>query len=59
MKRAFSTNAEKPGKGGLHRVYKPKLNETEFKKFLAETIISSLMKDFPNETKEAFKLVAS
>ena len=50
---------EKTGKGGYHRVYKPKLNETEFKKFLAETIISSLMKDFPNETKEAFKLVAS
>ena len=50
---------ERTGKGGYHRVYKPKLGETEFKKFLAEMVISSLMKDFPMETKEAIKLVAS
>lgn len=48
---------ERTGKGGYHRVYKPKLDETGFKKFLAETVISSLMKDFPKETKEAIKLV--
>jgi len=48
---------ERTGKGGYHRVYKPKLDETGFKKFLAETVISSLMKDFPTETKEAIKLV--
>jgi predicted transcriptional regulator len=50
---------ERTGKGGYHRVYRPKLDETDFKKFLAETVISSLMRDFPNETKEAIKLVAS
>jgi predicted transcriptional regulator len=50
---------ERTGKGGYHRVYRPKLNETEFKKFLAQTVISSLMKDFPTETKEVIKLVAS
>jgi predicted transcriptional regulator len=50
---------ERTGTGGYHRVYRPKLVETEFKRFLAETVISSLMMDFPNETKEAIKLVAS
>ena len=47
---------ERTGKGGYHRVYKPKLDETGFKKFLAETMISSLMKDFPAETKEVIKI---
>ena len=41
------------GKGGYHRVYRPKLVETEFRRFLAETVISSLMRDFPEETREA------
>ncbi len=50
---------ERTGKGGYHRVYYPKLNETAFKKFVAELIISSLMNDFPAETKEAIKLVTS
>ncbi len=46
---------ERTGKGGYHRVYRPRLDENEFKKYLAETVISSLMKDFPNETKEALR----
>ena len=50
---------ERTGKGGYHRVYRPRLEENEFKKYLAETVISSLMKDFPAETKEAIKLVTS
>ena len=50
---------ERSGKGGYHRVYRPKLKETAFKKFLAEMIISSLLNDFPVETKEAIKLVTS
>ena len=44
---------ERTGKGGYYRVYRPKLVETEFRRFLAETVISSLMRDFPEETKEA------
>jgi hypothetical protein len=36
----------------------PKLGETEFKKYLAEMVITSLMKDFPAETKEAIKKVS-
>ncbi len=50
---------ERTGKGGYHRVYRPRLNENEFKKYLAETVISSLMKDFPKETKEVIKTFAS
>ena len=50
---------ERTGKGGYHRVYRPRLNENEFKKYLAETVISSLMKDFPAETKEVVKAFAS
>jgi len=44
---------EETGKGGYHRVYKPKVNEKEFKRYLAETMISSLLKDFPAQTREA------
>ncbi len=50
---------ERTGKGGYHRVYRPRLDENEFKKYLAETVISSLMKDFPAETKEVVKAFAS
>jgi len=50
---------ERTGKGGYHRVYRPRLDENEFKKYLAEMVISSLMKDFPKETKEVVKTFAS
>ena len=50
---------ERTGKGGYHRVYRPRLDENAFKKYLAETVISSLMKDFPKETKEVVKTFAS
>ncbi len=46
---------EKSGKGGYHRVYLPKLDESGFKKTLAESIISSLLRDFPEETNEVLK----
>ena len=44
---------EQPGKGGMHRVYTPRLNESEFKTYAAQTVIASLLKDFPEETKTA------
>ncbi len=46
---------EESGKGGYHRVYTPKLSESGFKKALAESVISSLMRDFPEETNEVLK----
>ncbi len=46
---------ERTGKGGYHRVYRPKLDEPSFKKHVAQIMISSLMKDYPQETREVIK----
>ncbi len=46
---------EETGKGGYHRVYRPKLDESAFKKHLAQIMISSLMKDYPEATREVIK----
>ena len=44
---------ERTGKGGYHRVYTPRLNESEFIQYVAQTMITSLVKDFPEETRTA------
>jgi len=44
---------ERTGKGGYHRVYTPRLNESEFIQYVAQTMISSLLKDFPEKTRTA------
>ncbi len=41
----------------VHRVYLTKLDEAGFKRALAESVFSSLLRDFPEETKIAFKEV--
>jgi len=41
---------DEPGRGGYHRVYSPKLDERGFVKELVRSLISSLMKDYPDET---------
>ncbi len=46
---------ERTGKGGYHRVYRPKLDEPSFKRHVAQVMISSLMKDYPEETKEVIR----
>ena len=43
------------GKGGYHRVYFPNMDERGYKKHLLRTVVESLMKDFPAETREALK----
>jgi len=43
------------GKGGYHRVYFPIMDERGYKKHLLKTVVESLMRDFPEETKEALK----
>ena len=48
---------EETGKGGYHRVYRPKLDESSFKRYLAQVMISSLMKDYPKETKEVIRSI--
>ncbi len=46
---------EKTGKGGHHWVYTPAMNESEYKQYVATTILNCLMRDFPEETKKAIK----
>jgi len=46
---------DRTGKGGHHRMYLPKLDESGFKKAVAKSVISSLMRDFPDETNEVLK----
>jgi len=46
---------EETGKGGYRRIYSPKLDESGFKKHIAKMIITSLLKDFPEETNETLK----
>ena len=41
------------GKGGYRRIYYPLMDERGYKKHLLKTIVESLMRDFPEETKEA------
>ncbi len=43
------------GKGGHHRVYYPIMDERSYKKHLLKTVVESLMRDFPAETREALK----
>ena len=45
----------KSGKGGYHRIYRPKFDEKRFKKELVKSILSSLMRDFRDETMEVIK----
>jgi hypothetical protein len=50
---------EKTGKGGHHWIYSPAMNESEFKQHIAKTIMESLLRGFPNETKEALNSVSA
>ncbi len=49
---------ERTGKGGHHWVYYPAMDEAGFKRFIASTLLESLMRDFPNETKAALNQVS-
>ena len=46
---------EKSTKGGMKRVYYPKLDEEGFKLLIAKIIITNLLRDFPEETRQALK----
>jgi hypothetical protein len=49
---------ERTGKGGHHWVYRAAMDEAGFKLFIASTLLESLMRDFPNETKVALNRVS-
>ncbi len=46
---------EETCKGGMRRRYRKGMDETAFKKYVASTVLRSLMKDFPEQTMEAIK----
>ena len=41
------------GKGGHHKIYHPLMDEKGYRKYLLRTVIESMMREFPEETKEA------
>ncbi len=43
------------GKGGHHRIYITKLDESGYKKYIVRTLLESVAKDFPEATEEALK----
>jgi hypothetical protein len=49
------TYEEETCKGGLRRKYFPGLDEEGFKRHIAKSVIESLLKDFPTQTKEVLK----
>lgn len=46
---------EETCKGGMRRKYMKGLDENGFKRYIAKTVVSSLMKGFPDQTVEALK----
>ena len=38
------------GKGGHHRIYITKLDESGYKKYIVKTLLASVAKDYPKET---------
>jgi hypothetical protein len=44
---------ERTGKGGHHWVYKAAMDEAGFKRFIALTLLESLMRDFPRGDNES------
>ena len=40
------------GKGGHHKIYYPLMDEEGYVKYLLKTMVESMMRDFPEETKE-------
>jgi len=51
------TYTERTGKGGHHRVYRIAFDEQEFKAHIAGRIISKLLREYPQETKKALKII--
>ena len=43
------------GKGGHHKVYYPLMDEKGYLKYLIKTMVESMMRDFPEETKKVLK----
>ena len=46
------------GKGGYRGVYTPKMDESEFKKFVARTAVEAIVRNFPEETRQTIKKIS-
>ena len=51
------SRSEITGKGGYRGVFTPKMDESEFKTFIVATIVETLMRNFPEETKRILEKV--
>ena len=49
------SGVEETGKGGYHWVYSPAMDESGFKRFIAEKLIGSLRNSFPDESSSAIE----
>ena len=45
------------GKGGHHKIYYPLMDEKGYLKYILKTMVESLMRDFPKETREVLNEV--
>jgi predicted transcriptional regulator len=43
------------GKGGHHKIYYPLMDEKGYVKYLLKTMVESMMRDFPEETREVLE----
>ncbi len=43
------------GKGGHHRIYVTQLDERGYEKYIVRTLLESVSKDYPKETKEVLQ----
>jgi predicted transcriptional regulator len=50
-------NNEITGKGGHRGIYSAKLDEATFKRYIAEVVLGTLKRDFPEETRKALSLL--
>ena len=46
------------GKGGYRGVYSPKMDESEFKEFVARTAVEAIVRNFPEETRQTIKKIS-
>lgn len=51
--------AETTGKGGIRRIYSPRLDEGSFKRHIVKTLVDSLLRDFPEETRAVIRGLSS
>jgi hypothetical protein len=52
------TYTEKTGKGGYHRIYTIRYSEPELRQHIAQTLITKLQDEYPQETRHAIQHIS-